>query len=360
MQPSDFRYDPFSDVSTAVKATERHLIPSVSPYVISLNEVPQKTSPSTMTVKQINSAGGAVAAFAEVAAIPEAGQFWADYNTNAAGSEYWNTGQLLFNASDAGKMIEVTYTATGTLASVTSNMYPAWYRDRGDGSNGDFWPTSDVTISGVKQYRSVYIPAGVTVYAGELLRICCQGLCCIGGTINANGKGAAGGVGHAGGDGICSAGGNGGSGMTTAGWAGGKALTDYRTELPYGAGGGGGGAYVYLAGADSGYDVGLNFGGTGGRGGGAVTITAGEIDFRGTITANATNGAKGSVRYSGGGVGGGGGGGGGSVTLIANRIKNTGTITVNGGGGGAGNGSGSSGGSAGGNGIIRIKELGVS
>lgn len=352
MQPSDFRHDPFSDVSTAVMTTERHLIPSVSPYVVMLCEIPQKTSPSTMTVKQIDSTGTAGTSFAEVAAIPESGQFWADYNTGATGSENWNTGKLLFNAADAGKMVEVTYTATGTLAGVKSNRYPAWWLDRGDGSDGDFYPTANVTISGLKQYRSVYIPAGVTVTASSSLRLCCQGLCAIGGTITANGAGAAGGVGHAGGDGIRSNGGNGGSGRTTAGWSGGKALADYRAELPCGAGGGGGGANVDI----SGDDVSLNFGGAGGSGGGAVTITAGEIDFRGTITANGTNGARGSVHYS----GGGGGGGGGSVTLIANRIKNAGTITVNGGGGGASNGSLGAAGSAGGNGTIRVKELGVS
>lgn len=347
MKPSDFRHNPFSDVSTAVLTTERHLIPAVSPYIVALNEIPQKTSPSTMTVSEIDVTGIVGASFAEVAAIPEAGQFWADYNTGAADSEHWNTGQILFNASDAGKMIEVTYTATGTLASVTSNAYPAWYRDRGDGSDGDFWPTSDVTISGVKNYRSVYIPAGVTVYAGELLRICCQGLCCIGGTINANGKGAAGGSGRgdAGGSGVCSYGGMGGNSSEGYGGAGGRALTDYRAELPYGAGGGGG-------------DIGDGggHGGKGGDGGGAVTITAGEIDFWGGITANATAGAKGSVHYA----SGGGGGGGGSVTLVANRIKNTGWITVNGGGGGAGNGSLGKAGSAGSNGTIRVKELGVS
>lgn len=345
MKPSDFRYNPFSDVSTAVLATERHLIPSESPYVVTLNEIPQKTSPSTITVNEIDATGVAGASFAEVAAIPEAGQFWADYNTNAAGSESWNTGKLLFNATDAGKMVEVTYTATGTLASVTSNMYPAWYRDRGDGSDGDFWPTKNVTISGLKQYRSVYIPAGVTVYAGELLRICCQGLCCIGGTINANGKGAAGGSvrGGAGGSGVCSYGGMGGQGAGGGGGAGGRALPNYRAELPYGGGGGDGSI------GNDGY-----IGGNGGDGGGAVTITAGEIDFWGGITANGTAGEKGS----GNGAGGGGGGGGGSVTLVANRIKNTGAITVNGGGGG--DGGGGKAGSAGGNGTIRIKELGVS
>lgn len=64
MKPSDFRYNPFSDVSTAVLATERHLIPSVSPYVVTLNEIPQKTSPSTMTVNEIDATGVAGASFA--------------------------------------------------------------------------------------------------------------------------------------------------------------------------------------------------------------------------------------------------------------------------------------------------------
>lgn len=362
MKPSDFRYNPFSDVSTAVLATERHLIPSVSPYVVTLNEIPQKTSPSTMTVNEIDATGVAGASFAEVAAIPEAGQFWADYTTNAAGSESWNTGKLLFNATDAGKMVEVTYTATGTLASVKSNRYPSWWLDRGDGSDGDFWPTANTTISGLKQYRSVFIPAGVTVSVNRFVRIKCQGMFVNNGIIlevsgvNSGGSSASssGGGGGNGTIGTSSNGGAGGGGYKGyGGGAGGAFLSalDLTQDLTYyGGTGGGGGA------GETGGDGGA--GGNGGRGGGSIQIIASETIITGTIAANGYNGSAGvsaGVTYPG---GGGGGGGGGVVIIISCSIKNSGVVTANGGSGGsAGYGAGA--GAAGGAGIVFIKELGV-
>lgn len=139
--PSNYRYEPFSDISSGVTLTERHLIPATSPYIVRLNEVPQKNSPSTMTVKEITDVNGETTSygstFDEVAANPSANQFWPDYNTGADGNDNWNTGLLQFNSADAGKLIEVSYTGTGTLASVQANRYPAWWLDRGDGSDGD-------------------------------------------------------------------------------------------------------------------------------------------------------------------------------------------------------------------------------
>lgn len=356
MKPSDFRYNPFSDVSTAVLATERHLIPSESPYVVTLNEIPQKTSPSTMTVNEIGATGIAGASFAEVAAIPEAGQFWADYNTGATGSENWNTGKLLFNAADAGKMVEVTYTATGTLASVKSNRYPSWWLDRGDGSDGDFWPTENTTISGLKQYRSVFIPAGVTVSVNRFLRIKCQGAFVNNGIImevsgvNSGGSGGRGSSdgsdGGKGTIGTSSNGGAGGKGNPGGGGAGGAFLSalDATQDLTYygGTGGGGGGS----GDAD---------GGRGGIGGGSIQIIASETIITGTIAANGYNGSAGGGAFA----GGGGGGGGGAVIIISCSIKNSGVVTANGGSGGGG-GYNAVAGAAGGTGIVFIKELGVS
>lgn len=362
MKPSDFRYNPFSDVSTAVLATERHLIPSVSPYVVTLNEIPQKTSPSTMTVNEIDATGVAGASFAEVAAIPEAGQFWADYNTNAAGSESWNTGKLLFNATDAGKMVEVTYTATGTLASVKSNRYPSWWLDRGDGSDGDFWPTANTTISGLKQYRSVFIPAGVTVSVDKYVRICCQGAFINLGNINASGTGGAGGAGGIGNTGNPNAtsgfvgatapygrGGAGGAGFA-GGAVGAGGMTNYglydtsntilESEIiVYGAGGSGGGAY-----ADESEKAN---GGSGGNGGGGIRLTCASFKNTGSFISNGNNGNAGESY-----AGGGGGGNGGVVIIVTFINLATGTITVN---GGAGN----TRGAAGGAGYYVIKELGV-
>lgn len=347
--PSDYRHDPFSDVSTATTFTERHIIPSVSPCVINLNEIPQKNSPSTMTVKAITNVNGSTvtygSTFAEVAANPSSNEFWPDYNTGADGDENWNTGKLLFNSSNAGQLVEIRYTATGTLAGVKSNRYPAWWLDRGDGSDGDFSPTENVTISGLKQYRSVFIPAGVTVSADRYLTIKCQEACIINGIIRADGTGAAGGgVGEAGSNGNI-AGGAGGatSGNQGAGGAGTKYNEVYiRIGLEViGAGGGGGGPR------------GDSTSGSGGRGGGCIYIVANEINISGSISANGTAGGNApTVAWS----NGGGGGGGGCICLVANTIYNNGSIIANGGSGGRGNGAS---GARGSDGVVEIVEMGV-
>lgn len=358
--PSDYRHDPFSDVSTAATFTERHIIPSVSPYVINLNEIPQKNSPSTMTVKAITNVNGSTvtygSTFAEVAANPSSNEFWPDYNTGADGDENWNTGKLLFNSSNAGQLVEIRYTATGTLAGVKSNRYPAWWLDRGDGSDGDFNPTGNVTISGLKQYRSMFIPAGVTVTVNLWTKIHCQGAVIIFGTLSAAGQGGAGGAGNSG------AGNSGGIGHGSVGGAGGKAsanmnsggaaggtevrriFVDDYNEIIYGSGGGAGGGYP---------DYGS--GGNGGAGGGDIVLIAPSVKINGSITAAGVSGSSGG-KYS----GGGGGGGGGRVMIITNIYMNKGSISVSGGGGGGnGGGNGTANGAAGNSGAIIVKELGV-
>lgn len=358
--PSDYRHDPFSDVSTAATFTERHIIPSVSPYVINLNEIPQKNSPSTMTVKAITNVNGSTvtygSTFAEVAANPSSNEFWPDYNTGADGDENWNTGKLLFNSSNAGQLVEIRYTATGTLAGVKSNRYPAWWLDRGDGSDGDFSPTGNTTISGLKQYRSVFIPAGVTVTVNKWTKIHCQGAVIILGTLSAAGQGGAGGAGNSG------AGNSGGIGHGSVGGAGGKAsanmnaggaaggtevnriFVDDYNEIIYGSGGGAGGGYP---------DRGS--GGNGGAGGGDIVLIAPSVKINGSVTAAGVSGSSGG-KYS----GGGGGGGGGRVMIITNIYMNKGSISVSGGGGGGnGGGNGTANGAAGNSGAIIVKELGV-
>lgn len=107
---NDYRYNPFENVSTAVTITgETHVIPSVSPYTIRLDEVPMKETPSSISLTIAGSAG------AEVSAAPAAGEFWPDYSTGADGDDGWNTGTILFNAADAGKTVVVSYVGTGTL-----------------------------------------------------------------------------------------------------------------------------------------------------------------------------------------------------------------------------------------------------
>lgn len=363
--PSDYRHNPFSDVSTAVQAVERHIIPATSPYVINLNEVPRKDSPSTILVKEITAIVGSTvtygSTFAEVAANPASGEFWSDYNTGADGDKSWNTGKLLFASSDAGKLVEVSYTATGTLAGVKSNRYPSWWLCRGDGSDGDFCPATDTTISGLKQYRSVFIPAGVTVTISRWAILQCQGSVVVKGTLTANGQGAGGGSAN-GGVGsnewaYAAAGGAGGY----SGGAGGKLLlaglnlsneTEYLLQMPQiAAGGGGGGGAGY-----SGSNGVAGTGGTGGSGGGYICILGREIMISGIVTANGTNGANGTSSNSAFPTGGGGGGGGGgAIAIVGNRISPQGSLTANGGSGGSGKkGNGSNGGA----GIIITKELG--
>lgn len=85
-------------------------MPNQSPFTVRLDEVPQKTDPSTLTV---NFADGSL--LTEVAALPAQAQYWPDYNTTAHGVEDWNTGTLLFNSADAGKIVYVSYNGTGVL-----------------------------------------------------------------------------------------------------------------------------------------------------------------------------------------------------------------------------------------------------
>lgn len=369
MEPSNFRYNPYDDIPTGVQITERHIIPENSPYYIRLNEVPQKNSPSTMAVKEITNISTTVTygqTFNEVAANPAAGEFWPDCNTGANGDDNWNTGLIAFNAADAGKIIEVTYTGTGTLAGVTSNHWPSWYTDRGDGSDGDFVPTGNTTISGVKNYKSVFIKSGITVTVDKAAIIKCQGAFVNRGTITSNGKGSSGGKGNSSGN----DGGTGGSGYTAGGAGGsytgggspgspgaGGGISFYGQNVSssivgditlnnpvffFGAGGGGGGA------------VSGSTGGNGGSGGGFIIIVSNTFQNTGTISSNGSNGGSGS-----GSGGGGGGGGGGCLIVICTDKVSQGTITANGGSGGKGGNSYAKAGANGSSGFTYIKEIGV-
>lgn len=203
-EPSNIRINPFvgdGGTTTYINLTETHIIPSVSPYVIRLNEVPEKQDPSNIRAVWVDSSTGAVTASAltEVAATPAAGEFRPDYATKADGNDNWNTGLIEFSAVDAGKIVQISYTGMGTLAAVQSNKYPSWYTDRGDGSDGDFIPEADCTIGGIKNYKRVFIKAGVTVSVNQQLVIKATGSVVIAGTINGNGSSGANGKGGAGG-----------------------------------------------------------------------------------------------------------------------------------------------------------------
>jgi hypothetical protein len=257
------------------------------------------------------------------------------------------------------------------------------------GADGAFNPTSNVTIvapeSGVFNYTTVNIPAGVTVtYARNItlnkpVVILAQGAVTIAGAINLDGRngntngfgglggpggfsGGAGGYGFdqtfsgvpgegpgGAGGGIGSAaintpGGGGGGGYGTVGTAGGGGTIGGQagprfgtvTILPLIGGSGGGGGACFTN----------ERGGAGGGGGGAILIASSDtITLTGSIISRGGNANSGSA--------GGGGGSGGAVRLIANTIAGSGNVNVSG-GAAAGSFRGHGGGT-GGQGLIRIE-----
>ena len=390
----DYRYNPFSDSAEAVSLTELYQVPAASPYNIRLNEVPEQGDPSTIVVKEVTAISGVTRTygqtFTEVAAVPASGSFRPDYNTKADSDDKWNTGTLLFAAADAGKLVEVTYNGLGTLASVKAPGYPAWFTDRGDGSDGDYAPIASTTLAGgTYNFKSVNIPSGVTITLTGCVEIKCLGAFTCAGIITANGANGqsyssggslAGGGGcngylpNKGGDNVIgtSAGVVGSTGY--GGGIGGASGAGY--ESPAGAGGGVAGsslldllspvvnrAYVLFAkkiicGAGGGGAA--NSGGSGGGGGASIYITAHSVNITGSITANGGNGGNGRNSSTiGSRAGAGGGGGGGAVVIVADTISNTGTISANGGTGGTQTNNTAYAGVAGANGIVYLKELGA-
>lgn len=381
--PSNYRYDAYSDIPSNITLTERHLVPAISPYIVTLTEVPVKSAPSTTSARYINdiSDGSAVygESLTEVSATPVAGQYYPDYHTNADNNENWNTGQILFAAADAGKIVEITYLAKGTLTGVTSAAYPSWWRDRGDGSDGDFYPTGNVTISGRKNYRSVYIPAGVTVSVSGFIDIRCQGMFINAGTINASGGGGLAGqqvkirnlyganIGLNGNPGEPAIGGGAGGaagsssdsgyyGVNSSGTKiGGSRLSldaagvlagCYSEEILGGGGGSSPGVYSI---SEGGSTETLS-GAVGGNGGGMIRIVAKSHKNIGSYISTGLNGT--SVTVDSAIQTGGGGGGGGVILVVCERNLSSGTASVGGGAGGSYGGSG-------GAGWYRVIELGV-
>lgn len=381
--PSNYRYDAYSDIPSNITLTERHLVPAISPYIVTLTEVPVKSAPSTTSARYINDISGGSAVYGEslteVSATPVAGQYYPDYHTNADNNENWNTGQILFAAADAGKIVEITYLAKGTLTGVTSAAYPSWWRDRGDGSDGDFYPTGNVTISGRKNYHSVYIPPGVTVSVSGFIDIRCQGMFINAGTINASGGGGLSGqqvkirnlygasIGLNGNPGEPAIGGGAGGaagsssdsgyyGVNSSGTKiGGSRLSIdaagvlagcYSEEILGGGGGSSPGVYSI---SEGGSTETLS-GAVGGNGGGMIRIVAKSHKNIGSYISTGLNGT--SVTVDSAIQTGGGGGGGGVILVVCERNLSSGTASVGGGAGGSYGGSG-------GAGWYRVIELGV-
>ncbi len=333
--PSDIRVNPFNNATNYVNLTERHIVPSVSPFVVRLNEVPEKQDPSNMQMYYVDDTTGQTTetALTEVAATPGAGEFRPDYSTNAFDDTSWNTGLIEFSSADAGKIIEVSYTATGTLAGVKTNRYPAWWTDRGDGSDGDITLTNGATLNS-GAYRNVFIPAGVSVnLQAGCTHVKCTGTFICEGTINGDGKGAAGGAtrntaasdraSNPGGIGENAASGSNGTGRGASAMSLGRKYTGAMPEelqnfienfssIPI----------IYGGGGSSGYD-GNKPGNYGGAGGGGIVIVAKNAKISGTIR---VNGLSGNHAENSGGDGGGGG-----ILVIAETVIDNGTYSHTGG-----------------------------
>lgn len=343
-EPSNIRINPFvgdGGTTTYINLTETHIIPSVSPYVIRLNEVPEKQDPSNIRAVWVDSTTGAVTASAltEVAATPAAGEFRPDYSTKADGNDNWNTGLIEFSAVDAGKIVQISYTGMGTLAAVQSNKYPSWYTDRGDGSDGDFMPEADCAIGGIKNYKRVFIKEGVKVSVNKQSIIKVTGSVMIAGTLSGAGAAGAGVIySIADGNGVVADGNGGGAGgagsgsyydrnNSSAGLPGGSGGYDEFT-YKYAANGGDGGGGIYSPGGGVNNPRAIK----GGGGGHGITIVASAIGVLGTGVID-TSGGDGSSTTSKD-YGAGGGGGGGDTILIANIINILGSIKADGGNGG--------------------------
>ena len=321
---SNYRYNPFNDASDYVSCVERRIIPLVSPFEIVLQEVPEKADPSNVSIYEITIGDGDVVLgqkFIEVAATPTQGQFWMDYNTGADGDENWNTGRIQFSSADAGKIVEISYTGTGTLATIKGNSDPYWFYDYGDGSDGHIFISEDTTLlKNTVNCKSLIIKEGFKIVPATPivpLIIKSQGVVVINGTIDADYYGNVLNSTNSNG------GGAGGTGYGASSFLGGGYVCfngqyiqlnddtiDYMARSGMaggGAGGGSDGAFTSYA-------------------GGAVRIAAPEIILSGIITANGIDGY-----YQSTGGRGRGGGGGGTVCIACNHIVNTGTISVRGG-----------------------------
>jgi len=293
----------------------------------------------------------------------------------------WNAVQSL-----AADKLQITTDASNPNDAVRKSYFDS--RMFGDGRDGDLVVSSGTTIlseNKIYQYKSINIASGATLTIGGAadnlpLALLCIGDVQINGTINLQGKGAAGGAGVASGNGLpgsagiglvsFGAGGGGGEGVynsnyyaqngaSASGFTGGAGGAGYPgpdggsggsctnligftdiyslikcgvTPLSLGAGGGAGGAFSNLPSVP---------GGNGGRGGGALLIAAKgnvSIGATGLINCKGNNGNNGSNNgYVDGNSGGGGGGGGGSCIIkYGGTFTNSGTITVAGGNGGIG------------------------
>jgi len=196
----------------------------------------------------------------------------------------------------------------------------------GNGTDGDFAPTTDTTLSsGTYNYESFTIPSGVTVTVTGSVPLIIKSATSIviEGELSAPGQnagGTSGGTGGPGGDdganGTCTNYNdfhNGSGGSTNSSWS---SCSNASFSISGGNGGIGGKAN--------------NCGGGGGGGGGAIVLSSRYINITGTIDVSGGDGAFHDAHYWNGGEWGGGGSGG-SVWISATGLDFTGTINKTGG-----------------------------
>ena len=103
----NWRYNPFTEADMAVDKCEDNLdIPSGSPFLIQLLEVPRKNTPTSVTVYCYDDE----IEFTEVATSPAQGEFRVDYPPE----DGQGTGLIEFNQNDGGKEVKIDYKATGS------------------------------------------------------------------------------------------------------------------------------------------------------------------------------------------------------------------------------------------------------
>jgi hypothetical protein len=103
----NWRYNVFTGADMAVDKEEDNLtIPSGSPFVIQLLELPRKNTPTSITVYCYDD----TTYFTEVVTAPNQGEFRVDYPPE----DGEGTGLVEFNQNDASKEVRINYKATGS------------------------------------------------------------------------------------------------------------------------------------------------------------------------------------------------------------------------------------------------------
>jgi hypothetical protein len=117
----DYRYNPFTDTFSPYgygysgNPVEVKTIPSTSPYWVYLDEIPQKDSPSTVSIAE-TSPGTTVFTEVSKTTVPAAGQYRVIYGAepdSTSGSV--GQGIIEFNSADAGKAIDISYYGLGSI-----------------------------------------------------------------------------------------------------------------------------------------------------------------------------------------------------------------------------------------------------